>query len=387
MAKARVWRFPCRVRTPMAIGSRRLRINFLTFRPALSGGARVIGDYACFLAREGHDVRVFAQPEEPPPLLRRLKAKLQGKPDWQPRRSPFFEPLGERFRRLPQAGPPRAEDLPEADVLVANFWITANWAAALPPSKGAKVYFMQDYGAAGQPIEEVRKTWALGLKTVTISRYLHDEIARFSGARSALVPCGVDPAFLIERERPARQGPPTVGFLFSNNAMKGSSVCVAAVRRARNRIPGLRVLSFGPQRPTDPKQIPDFVEFSPSVSEAEARTIYASCDAWLFGSIREGFGLPILEAMATRTPVIAARSAAAPEILALGGGKLVPISDPEAMAAAIVEICGLPADEWRALSNTAFHTAQSFSLDAARRRFEAALAAAADDRFDDVAAA
>jgi hypothetical protein len=51
----------------MTSGSRKLRINFLTFRPALSGGARVIGDYANYLTREGHDVRVFAQPDSPPP--------------------------------------------------------------------------------------------------------------------------------------------------------------------------------------------------------------------------------------------------------------------------------------------------------------------------------
>jgi glycosyltransferase involved in cell wall biosynthesis len=323
----------------------------------------------------------------PPPLIRRLKAKLEGKPDWRPPRSPFFETLGDRFIRLPHSGAPRAEDLPDADVLVANFWITANWAASLPPSKGAKVYFMQDYGAAGQPIEEVRKTWSLGLNIVTISRYLQSEIARHSGARSALVPCGVDPGFLISQEREARRGPPTVGFLFSNNAMKGSSVCVAAVKRARAAIPDLRVLSFGPQPPADPMQIPDFVEFRPNVSEDEARVIYASCDAWLFGSIREGFGLPILEAMAARTPAIAARSAAAPEILALGGGKLVSISDPEGMAAAIVEICRLPADDWRSLSNNAFRTAQAFSLDAARRQFEAALIAAATNRFDEIVAA
>lgn len=370
-----------------AADSRKLRINFLTYRPALSGGARVIGDYAGFLLRQGHDVRVFAQPEDPPPLLRRLKARLQGKPQWRPRRSPFFEPLGDRFIRLPHSGQPRAEDLPDADVLVANFWITANWAARLPASKGAKVYFMQDYGAAGQPIEEVRKTWTLGLKTITISHYLRNEIVLASGARAALVPCGVDPAFLIERERPERQGPPTAGFLFSNNEMKGSSVCVAALTRARESIPDLRVLSFGPQPPSDPSLLPDFVKFRSHVTEEEARSIYASCDAWLFGSIREGFGLPILEAMAARTPVIAARSAAAPEILALGGGRLVPINDPEAMASAIVEICQTPADEWRALSTNAFKTAQSFSLDDARRRFEAALVAAATDRFDEVVAA
>lgn len=371
----------------MLADGRKLKITFLTYRPALSGGARVIGDYATHLLRRGHDVRVFAQPETPPPLLRRLKSRLGGKPEWKPRESPFFEPLGERFSRLSRPGAPRAEDLPDADVIVANFWITATWIAGLPASKGAKAYFMQDYGAAGQPIEDVRRTWDLGLKTITISRYLRDEIAASSGARSILVPCGVDPAFLIEGERKPRTGPPTVGFVYSNNVMKGSRVCLAAVERARKVLPDLRVVAFGPKPPETAGTLPSYVDFKANVTEAQARAIYGACDAWLFGSLREGFGLPILEAMAAGTPVIAANSAAAPDILEHGGGRLVPAGDADAMAQALLEVLALPAPEWVALSRQAYSTAQKFSLETARTRFENALLAIADGRFTEVAAA
>lgn len=371
----------------MRADGRKLKITFLTYRPALSGGARVIGDYAGFLVAQGHDVRVFAQPETPPPLLRRLKARLQGAPEWKPRRSPFFEPLGDRFIRLPRPGAPRAEDLPDADIIIANFWMTANWIAGLPASKGAKAYFMQDYGAAGQPIEEVQRTWSLGLNMITISRYLQDEIARASGAPSLLVPCGVDLSFEVDEIRAGRRGAPTVGFVFSNNAMKGSSICIDAIGRARAVLPGLRAVAFGPKPPDDPATLPAFVDFKANVSEAEARAIYASCDAWLFGTIREGFGLPILEAMAARTPVIAAASAAAPDILAHGGGKLVPVGDAETMAAAIVELCRLPVAAWQALSQRAHETARLYSLDVARARFETAIMAIADGRFSEMTGA
>lgn len=165
--------------------------------------------------------------------------------------------------------------------------------------------------------------------------------------------------------------------------MKGSAICVEAIRRARESIPDLQALAFGPKPPDDPAALPSFVDFRANVGEAEARAIYSSCDAWLFGTIREGFGLPILEAMAARTPVIAAASAAAPDILAHGGGKLVPVSDPGAMAAAIVDLCHLAPDGWRALSARAFATAQRYSIDAARTRFEAALTAITDGRFDE----
>lgn len=364
---------------------RKLKITFLTYRPGLSGGARVIGDYAAYLARRGHDIKVFAVPALRRPFLRRLKLRVLGAPRWTREASPFFFTLGDRFIRLPRDGAPRAADLPDADVIVATFWITADWIKDLPPSKGAKAYLMQDYGAEAQPIEAVHKTWALGLKMITISRYLQDEIARVSGAPSLLVPNGVHPSFIIDAKRQPRVGPPTVGFVYSNNVLKGSAICIEAIRRAREILPDLRAISFGPKPPDASAAMPAFIEFKVNISEAEARAVYASCDAWLFGSIREGFGLPILEAMAARTPVIAATSAAAPDILGLGGGRLVPVGDAKAMADAIIELCSMPAPEWLALSERAFEVSKHFSFDAACARMEDALIAIAESRFDEMA--
>jgi glycosyltransferase involved in cell wall biosynthesis len=59
-------------------------------------------------------------------------------------------------------------------------------------------------------------------------------------------------------------------------------------------------------------------------AQNELRSHYAACDAWLFGSRLECFGLPMLEAMACRTPVIAVPVGAAPDLLATGAGELVP---------------------------------------------------------------
>jgi glycosyltransferase involved in cell wall biosynthesis len=103
------------------------------------------------------------------------------------------------------------------------------------------------------------------------------------------------------------------------------------------------------------------------------KDVYSRCDAWLVGSRSEGFGLPILEAMACRTPVIATPTGAAPELTAPGGGVLVPIDDPAAMAKEIQRIIGLSEEQWICMSNIAFETATKYTWDDATNLFEAAL--------------
>ncbi len=362
---------------------RKLRITFVTERPGLSGGARVIADYAVALLDNGHDVRVFAQPVPTPTLKQKLRAVVTGKPA-QPARhaSPFFEKLGERFQRLPAAGPARAADLPDADIIVANFWTTAGPVAARPSSNGVKLYFMDVYGAEGQPIDDVRKTWRLGLKTITVNTTLKAQVEAASGEFVRVVSCGVDPLFVRNQPRAFRQRPPTAGFVFSNNAMKGSRHCIEAIEKARLRIPELRAVAFGPSAPgASMSPLPAAISFRSQVTDLEAKTIYESADFWLFGSINEGFGLPILEAMASGTPVIASRAAAAPDILSTGGGYLVDPGIADQMAAKMVEICALDAQQWVDLSNAARATAERFSLESARRNFEAALIDADEDRW------
>jgi glycosyltransferase involved in cell wall biosynthesis len=97
---------------------------------------------------------------------------------------------------------------------------------------------------------------------------------------------------------------------------------------------------------------------------------------WLLASRSEGFGLPILEAMACRTPVIATPTGAAPELISPGGGAIVPMDDPAAMAKQIERIVRLPEDQWRAMSEIAHQTATRYTWEDAANLFEAALSKA-----------
>ena len=71
------------------------------------------------------------------------------------------------------------------------------------------------------------------------------------------------------------------------------------------------------------------------VEQADLDALYARCQALLFPSLYEGFGLPVLEAMRRGVPVVTAGVSALPEV---AGEAALYVDDPldaEALAAAL----------------------------------------------------
>jgi glycosyltransferase involved in cell wall biosynthesis len=58
----------------------------------------------------------------------------------------------------------------------------------------------------------------------------------------------------------------------------------------------------------------DAIEVRGYVPQEEVLDLYAASDAFVYPSVYEGFGLPVLEAMACGTPVVCSRAASLPEV-------------------------------------------------------------------------
>jgi len=71
-----------------------------------------------------------------------------------------------------------------------------------------------------------------------------------------------------------------------------------------------------------------------ATSDRELRALYRGCEAFVFPSLYEGFGLPILEAMACGAPVVASRRASIPEVVG-DAGLLVDPDRPAEIADAV----------------------------------------------------
>lgn len=84
------------------------------------------------------------------------------------------------------------------------------------------------------------------------------------------------------------------------------------------------------------------------VAEEDLPALFAACAAFCFPSLREGFGMPVLEAMAHGAPVVTSSVSATAEV-AGDAALLVDPLDPSELAAAIAQIIDTPetADDLR----------------------------------------
>ncbi len=351
-----------------------MKITFVMAHADMSGGTRVIATHARQLMNRGHEVLVISTP----PARRGLRARatdLLGLQKTTPEPS-HFDGCDLPHHVLARFRPVTDVDVPDGDAVIATWWETAPWVANLSSSKGAKAYLLQHYETWGGDPEKVDATWRLPLHKIVISRWLAG-LARekFGDSNFSLVPNAVDTQ-LFHAPLRSKQAIPTIGMMYSTTPFKGCDIGLAAIAQARRTIPNLRLVAFGNEPPAEHMPLPTGTDYTLRPPQEKIRDIYARCDAWLVASRSEGFGLPILEAMACRTPVISTPAGAAPELLEGGGGILVRPEDAEDMAAAIARIVGMLGQEWQGMSDTAVSRASRYSWEDAGVLMEKALVTA-----------
>jgi glycosyltransferase involved in cell wall biosynthesis len=353
-----------------------MKITFVTPSPDLSGGIRIIALYANKLQERGHEVTIVSTPPCPPTWKEQTKSILKGRgaiaiPSKKPS---HFDGLELDYRVKKHYEPVEDADVPDGDVVIATWWETAEWVAKLSPAKGTKVYLLQHYELFDYlPKERVKATWTLPFYKIVVAPWLADVAVTEYGSRHvSCVPNGVN---LKQFNAPPRtkQARPTVGFMYSQTAWKGADISLEAFNLALEKIPDLQLVGFGHCSPQPELPLPPGAIYHQMPPQHKLKDIYASCDVWLFSSRWEGFGLPILEAMACRTPVIGTPVGAAPDLLADGTGILVNPEDPKDIAHAIAHICSLSHKEWQWMSERVYKTALKYDSEATTDLFEKVL--------------
>jgi glycosyltransferase involved in cell wall biosynthesis len=188
---------------------------------------------------------------------------------------------------------------------------------------------------------------------LTVSRFSAGEIAaayRISPDRITVTPLGVDEGFEPGEtiDLPAAVVPPYVLHVGDLHERRNLALLVEAVVRARRHFGAASSLSLvlvgvdlgicdGLRLLAARGGVPDAVVHLGTVSETHLRSLYRAAAALVYPSLYEGFGLPLIEAMRSGTPVIASNAASVPEVVGDAGRLLDPLDGPR-WTEAIVDV-------------------------------------------------
>jgi len=160
---------------------------------------------------------------------------------------------------------------------------------------------------------------------------------RVPAEKVVVTPNAVDPLFASNGARPT--GAPYALFVGALQPRKDPITALEAIALVDAE---LRLVLVGPDKGSEAEArllasklgLADRVEFAGHVEKGDLAELYRGAACLVFPSRYEGFGLPVVEAMASGTPVVAAATGSIPEV-AGEAAILVPPGDPSALAGGI----------------------------------------------------
>ena len=204
--------------------------------------------------------------------------------------------------------------------------------------------------------------WRIDEKTArarfvaTISHYARSQIMFFSDPaywdKIRIIHCGVSPDRYEQPHvaplPPRRDDEVRLLFVGRLAPVKGLRVLLKALEGLIAEIPGLHLVlaGDGPDRANLEKAaapLGDHVSFTGYLSQDEVAAAMQSCDICVLPSFAEGVPVVLMEALASRKPVLATQVAGVGELVEDGiNGFLVPPGDVESLAARIRTLAGDP---------------------------------------------
>ena len=270
-----------------------MKVNFVLPKPVfgISGGYKVVYDYANMLTVRGDDVVIYYS--------------LWGQNN---RNIPrFIYYIIEDFIRFVE---PRwfkvycekkllfdFEDryIRNADVIVATAAITADGVNKFSEAKGTKFYLIQDI-EFWEGKDLVIDSYKLEMKNIAISKYIKSVVDNYSETPAFYVPNGIDLTEMYVQNKIEDRKQYSVCMYYDPNERKGVKYRIEAIISLKKQLPDMYVTCFGSD--DRPDVLPTWVDYICRANRDEVRWIYNDHAIYINSTIEEGFGLTGLESMA-----------------------------------------------------------------------------------------
>jgi glycosyltransferase involved in cell wall biosynthesis len=352
-------------------------------QPHPVGGYKVQYEYAGELAKRGHRVTIIHSMT----LSRRtkfrsaiscvltlLKHAVEGH-----RVIPWF--VLDRRVKLHLAPILTGKLLPSADVTVLTACHTSTATRRPTRRAGHFLQIVYDYEYWMTGTEETRAQMSAAFRRedvalVSTSSAVTSMLDEMRLPSAALVTAGID-LNLFEYRRPHSSRLPVIGFATRSDPVKAMPVLVEACEIVHGHRDDVSFVSYG-QTAT---HVPEFVCQRGFLSPAAIRDFYNDCMIFVLPSDYEGWGLPAVEAMACGACLVSTANGGVEDFATDHVNALVvPIRDPQAIAAAIEELLDNPAMRAELVEN-ALQKSQELGLGDAVDRLEQVLKLAANGTY------
>lgn len=174
---------------------------------------------------------------------------------------------------------------------------------------------------------------------LTVSCFSKSEIIKFlkvDAKKIHVTPLGADPDFIPMENISRINGKKIILCVGNVKPHKNLKRAILAFNNIANQIPDYKLVIVGKREGFDSPEIDlekiitdsSRIEFTGYVTFEKLREYYSTADILLFPSLYEGFGLPILEAMAFNLQIVASNRASIPEV----GSDAIVYFNPESIA-------------------------------------------------------
>lgn len=346
-----------------------MKINFVIPSTVLGGGVRMVFIYANYLVEQGHDVIVYVPKIFAWKDIRNNKINIKTsiantfkrgkKVDWFDCKFPIrlAVSISDKYIR-------------NADITVATAWYTARNVAELSPTKGEKVYFIQDYEVCsdGSDKDAVEATYKLPMNRISIAKWLDQIIYSISGYHTEIIYNGIADEEFLNTEKVA--GTVKTIIMLGNMAPhKGTENGITILKKMQEKY-GVRVIIFAS---TPSTEFPDTFEFYLRPDRAVLMDLYTQADICLFPSIREGWGLIVTEALAHKCAVVGNNTGSVAEIGIHGENMLIARDmNPESLETCLEQVL-LDDALMRRLQENGYVTAKNLNSSKQCEKFESYL--------------